>query len=301
MKSVRFLLAMGCFVWLLFSCKKEYSNETPYQKATGSLYDSTGNCIYDRVAGTFYAGITPDPDTNYIEIKVNVTSIGAYTISTDLQNGLQFANTGVFTKTGINTILLKPVGKPIHDSITTFTASFDSSFCTISIDFKDTVNSNPVTVFGWQFSTADETFRGTLDTAYFGDSALWQQNGKILNITGFTSSKRDSALVIWIYLTYGNITPGTFTTYVPPQSNNASYFYFFKNVSNSIGTAIFESSGATGTNIGTNITITLAPYDSNKNIVSGTFSGTAEIFQNGYDTGKTTDITDGSFTVSFHQ
>src|SRR6516225_10773844 len=106
-------LCVACLVLVLFSCQKEYSVDT-YSgvNAQGSLWDSTGACLPETVHGTFYDGITPGADTAYVEVQVNVSQAGTYSITSDLQNGFQFFDSGFFSNTGLNVIHLKPIGIP---------------------------------------------------------------------------------------------------------------------------------------------------------------------------------------------
>src|ERR1700745_611013 len=123
------LLLVAAFVITAFlnSCSKEYSFEQAVSvgNAVFSLKDSLGNCLPDSVHGTFYNGVTPGPDTAYVEIQVNVDSPGNYRIYTDLQNGFMFADSGFFNVTGVATVRLKPIGTPILNIPTNFTVTFD--------------------------------------------------------------------------------------------------------------------------------------------------------------------------------
>lgn len=83
------------FSFILFAialgCQKELSFESDIAK--GTLKDSIGICFPQTLHGTFYNGITPGgADTAYIEVKVNVTKTGSYSILTDMQNGFGFAS-----------------------------------------------------------------------------------------------------------------------------------------------------------------------------------------------------------------
>jgi hypothetical protein len=139
MKNILSLvLIISCFA-LYSSCQKEISEENGngLENAQGSLWDTLGNCLPDSVHGTFYNGITPGSDTCFVEIQVNVTQTGSYNISTDLQNGFQFVDSGFFNATGINIIRLKPIGTPIIPVTTVFSVSFDTSACSFVVDVKD--------------------------------------------------------------------------------------------------------------------------------------------------------------------
>src|SRR5207244_1654724 len=87
--------------------------------------------------GTFYNGVTPGSDTAFVEIQVNVDSIGSYRIYTDLQDGFMFADSGFFSTSGINTIRLKPIGTPILNITTNFTVRFDTTACNFTVNVHD--------------------------------------------------------------------------------------------------------------------------------------------------------------------
>ena len=244
-KILSSLAVISCCALLFSSCQKDYSLEKGVtQIATGSLWDSAGNCLPDTVIGTFYNGVTPGSDTAYVEIQVNVTQTGSYNITTGKgENGLVFSDSGFFSNTGLNTIRLKPIGTPILNSPTTFNVSFDSSFCSFTVNVQDSTGTglggqqdttgqggDPDDNSGsWQFTTAGKTFGGSIDTAFVGlDTAIWGSGGKVLDFVGFTSDVRDSAMFFWLYLPNGTITPGTYETKLEPPSN-AGVFAFVDN------------------------------------------------------------------------
>src|SRR3954463_15461616 len=132
------IIAIG-FFFLFFSCQKEYSleQETSVGVAKGSLKDSLGNCLPDSLHGTFYNGVTPGGDTAFVDIQVNVDSVGNYRIYTDLQNGFMFADSGFFNTTGITTVRLKPIGTPILNISTNFTVTFDTTACGFTVNVQD--------------------------------------------------------------------------------------------------------------------------------------------------------------------
>jgi len=115
----------------LSSCYKEYSvdrkNSSPF--AQGTLKDSTGYCLHDSAIGTYYTGATPGADTNFIELQLHITHAGTYNISTDLQNGFRFADSGYVYGKGDTIIHLKPIGMPAATDATFFTLSFNGDVC----------------------------------------------------------------------------------------------------------------------------------------------------------------------------
>jgi hypothetical protein len=313
MKKILSLLAIISCCGLLFSsCQKDYSVEKGQtQSATGSLWDSAGNCLPDTVIGTFYNGVTPGSDTAYVEIQVNVTQTGSYNITTGKgENGLVFSDSGFFSNTGLNTIRLKPIGTPILNSPTTFNVSFDSSFCSFTVNVQDSTGTglggqqdttgqggDPDDFSGnWQFATdSGGFFAGTFDTAVIiKDSTIWGSGGQMLYMGGFTNASTDSAITLIIYLPNGVIAPGTYNNQLNPPANGSLFAF---NFTTGNGDPIYEAIPSSSTPIG-DVTITISSYDNSTHVVTGTFSGTAE--DDAYD-GKTIGIVNGNFTATVTQ
>lgn len=284
--STFFILSAIVFT---IACSKDYSFEKPVDQrmAKGRLTDTAGNCYADSVAGTFYNGVTPGPDTAYVQINVWVDSVGNYVIKTDLQNGFSFSDSGFFNTPGLNTIKLKPVGTPILQKTTDFTVSFDSTFCSFSVLVNDSTgtglggNPNLDTInnsdTAWYFSDDQQKYNGSIDSALVYFDTLSNTNFLIIN--GTTAATGDSLLLITIPTDSGVIVPGVYNT------NLGSGFYFSiftGSVTQPIYVAQADSRGA-------NITIIL-DYDATNKIVTGTFSGTAVDLS-----GNIKNITEGKF------
>jgi hypothetical protein len=75
--------------------------------STQSVYNIT-QC---QVSGAYYAGVPVTPN-NTIFCAVEVISVGAYTISTPIINGISFSATGIFTTPGLHTVILQASGTP---------------------------------------------------------------------------------------------------------------------------------------------------------------------------------------------
>lgn len=118
---------------LIFSgCQKEKSVELT-APAAGSLKSSiTGDCNPITIKGVYKAG-SALADTNYVDIEVNVSKAGSYTISTDTVNGYSFKGTGNFTSAGTNQVRLKASGKPLLDGDDIFEVQFDTTSCSFSV------------------------------------------------------------------------------------------------------------------------------------------------------------------------
>jgi hypothetical protein len=69
---------------------------------------------------------------HYVDVQVNVTLGGSFTIKSDSINGYSFKKTGTVS-TGVNTIRLYASGKPIATGTNTFTIIYGGTACNFSI------------------------------------------------------------------------------------------------------------------------------------------------------------------------
>lgn len=90
------------------------------------------NCTSFNVNGS-YSTSTNLNATNTITASVNVTSLGAYTISSNALNGISFSATGVFTTLGTQTVTLTGSGKPVAAGSNNYTISGGGNTCSVSI------------------------------------------------------------------------------------------------------------------------------------------------------------------------
>lgn len=256
------------------ACQKEVSKETGtvVVEADGSLQDSLGNCYTSVVHGTFYNGVTPGSDTAYVELTVNVATAGTYSISTDLQNGFLFADSGFFNATGLNVIKLKPIGTPILQKPTTFSVAFDTTICGFTINVQDSTgtglgggngggDTTGIAEGEWEFYTDSGYFHGTIDTAAKDDTL----GITYLAINGKTAG--DSTLVLAIFFPGTEIVPGIYTTQGSPMST--AIFGFSDQNDSTIYFAVNDPS------VASLVTVTITSYDSITKEVKGTFSGVA--------------------------
>ncbi|MBL7742786.1 MAG: hypothetical protein JNN00_04845 [Chitinophagaceae bacterium] len=138
-KRFLFLLVITGLV-LMNACQKEYSFENGTGPSAGTLQDDgAGDCLPKTVAGAYVVGTILNGTTNYIEVQVNVTTAGSYTIYTDTVNGVYFRATGVFTTTGLNTVTLKGNGTPVAAGIHNFIVSYGTSGCSIAVTTSGTL------------------------------------------------------------------------------------------------------------------------------------------------------------------
>jgi hypothetical protein len=260
------IIAFILFI-ILFGCIKEFSFEN--NNASGTLRDSAGMCFTEKVYGTFYNGVAP-ADTAYVEVKVNVFKAGNYNIHTDLQNGVRFADSGTFENTGINTIKLKPEGKPLLPTSDDFNIFFDTSICAVTINIRDSnelsnhaIDTLPLN--NWQFTDTKRniTYHGVLQKNYILTLGLL----KVLVLSSKNAQQEgDSTFMINIALPHGIIETGTYTSDDPP--NGIVFKTFSDACINCAGGGLIPlSSGAT-------VVFIITGYDATTKIVKGTFSGT---------------------------
>src|SRR5437762_139637 len=93
---------------LMNACQKEHSLESGNGPSEGLLQDDgAGDCLPKTVAGAYVVGTALTGTSNYIDVQVNVTKTGTFTIYTDTVNGMYFRVSGIFTTLGLNTVRLK--------------------------------------------------------------------------------------------------------------------------------------------------------------------------------------------------
>jgi hypothetical protein len=132
-KQVLAFLTLACFTVFFAGCAKEKSFETGFGPSAGSLQsETTGDCLPKNVAGIYEATVALNA-TNYIEVDVDITTAGSYTIRTDTVNGYSFSAQGYFTQTGIQTVKLTGSGKPENRGINNFIVKYAGTTCGIAV------------------------------------------------------------------------------------------------------------------------------------------------------------------------
>ncbi|MBS1946748.1 MAG: hypothetical protein JST47_03185 [Bacteroidetes bacterium] len=278
----------------VFGCSKELSYESSAVPsgvaATGTLKDSSGNCMAIITNGTYYNGVAILGDTSYVEVTINVATAGSYNIQSDRQNGFQFAGTGVFTNTGAQTINLKASGTPIAKGATSFILSFNGTACNFAITVQDSTgrgsnnngssDTSGIALNQWQFLANGHTYSGSIQSAMFTSLA----GGNLLTIIGPTASGTDTVFDVNIQFSGNTIDTGTYLT-----SNAGTSFALQK--ADSLGAINVFSANATNSHNVVNLTIN--SYNNTSKVVFGTFSGQA------WDAnGVSTSVTNGKFKAT---
>jgi hypothetical protein len=133
MRYLRICVSLLLSVSFIISCQKEKSYETDKTPARGSLHSNLDDECFPKDVKGIYLATTALTADNYIEVEVEVTSPGAYNISTDTVNGYSFKGSGNFATVGTNVIKLSGNGTPTAAGTNNFLITFDSTFCYVPV------------------------------------------------------------------------------------------------------------------------------------------------------------------------
>lgn len=128
-------------LFAISSCKKETANPpvtnppvTPEPTtAVFTLLDGAGNCNTIRVEGAYISG-EPLNANNRLELQVNVTTAGTYSLSVNSGNGYGFSASGTFTATGSQQLILSGSGTPVNTTINNLSITSQGSTCSFAIE-----------------------------------------------------------------------------------------------------------------------------------------------------------------------
>lgn len=198
-----FLLVSGLV--LINACLKEHSEEGGAGPSQGSLQeDGTGDCFPKTVAGNYVVGTALVTTTNYVDVQVNVTTAGLYTIYTDTVNGIYFRASGTFSTTGTNTVRLKGFGTPAAIGVSNFIVAYGTSVCTVAVNV---VGAPAVfTLDGAPNACMNATVAGT----YTSGTALDASNTVTIHVTVTTAGSYNISTTVSNGITFAG--SGTLTT-----------------------------------------------------------------------------------------
>ena len=217
---------------------------------------------------------------------VNVQRAGIYTIATDTVNGMTFGSNGVFSRTGIQSLVLRGTGTPVRPGIDSLTVRAGGSYCRYGLKTDSATGTNPnptgptAADSTWSFSQGTLFFHGGTDSTFF-DTLPAPAGDTIAIISGGKYPTYDSGFVIYIPAPGKVIKPGTYNTNSINRTTSAAFSFLDKT-----GVAIYDANIST---VGKNITVVVA-YDAATKTVSGTFTGTAS-----NAAGASVPITNGKF------
>ena len=185
MKKQHLILTLLSMALVFMACQKEYSFESSKNLSQGSLsLDGTGDCLPKTVVGTYEEALALDGEVNYIQVEVNVTMAGNYTISTDTVNGMFFRASGIFTTTGLQTVTLAGSGTPMAFGISNFVVTYSQSQCIVAVTILPVGGGEPaeITLDGDPNNCTNFQLEGT----YVTGIPLNAGNRVILNVNALT-------------------------------------------------------------------------------------------------------------------
>ena len=97
--------------------------------AAFTLQGAGAACMNAVVSGSFVKNQALTAASK-VDVQVNVTTIGSYTLSTNTVNGFAFSGAGSFAATGLQTISLRANGTPLNEGAITFTVTAGANTCT---------------------------------------------------------------------------------------------------------------------------------------------------------------------------
>ena len=146
--------------------------------AVFTLGGSPGNCTGFTANGTYTVG-TPLTAANTVIMDVNVTAVGTYAITTNLQNGIIYSATGTFTATGPQTVTLVGNGVPLVGGAFNYTATGAGNSCIFSITATGSGGTAVFLLNGAPLNCTGAVANGT----YTAGAALTAANTVTLNVT----------------------------------------------------------------------------------------------------------------------
>ncbi len=146
MKYFRLSFLLFSFAFIVASCQKELSYEAGLGKGTLKK-DATGECLPINVNGSYQKDTLLKPIINFVEVQVNASEVGSYSIKTDTINGYSFSGAGIFNVQGVNTVRLIGSGKPLAPGFDMFTVTFDTSICKFNVTVTGAGGSGTASVF----------------------------------------------------------------------------------------------------------------------------------------------------------
>lgn len=131
MRIFKTLLLVAATFTAFLSCQKELEYDNSGVSAGTLKKDAGGDCLPVVING-IYSMDSVLTAVNYVDVQVNVSFPGSFTIKSDSVNGYSFSKTGSVVL-GLNTIRLYAAGKPLATGVNTFTITYGTSTCSFDI------------------------------------------------------------------------------------------------------------------------------------------------------------------------
>ena len=137
MKFVGFISLLALSLFIVLSCRREYSLEnTLAGSSTGSIKTFNGDCMPSGSSGIFKKSVAVD-SFNYIFVDINVITTGTYIIKSDTVNRISFKGEGFFETTGIHTDRLIASGTPFTNGTVPYSVKYGGKKCIVNVFTTD--------------------------------------------------------------------------------------------------------------------------------------------------------------------
>ena len=239
----------------------------------GSAAQYTIDCLSVTPNGSYDEGVALGP-SNTVDLDLNVTTPGVYSISVGPINGMTFAASGTFASAGPASITLQGSGTPANDGTFTFTLP---GSCTFDIDV------NAGATIDWKFNDGATLVQGSFD---FGDLQTVSVPPFVLTNFLYSGSNANADFTLILADVAGGITNGEQYSTTSPTANNVVF-----DVTDGSGNTLYEANNQIA---GLTFKVTVTSHNTATKTMTGTFSGTVKD-----GAGNTKTITNGTFTGTY--
>ena len=177
----------GTFIFHLPDTTGCYFSVTVSNKPSAefTLSGAPDDCSNPVVKGSYNVGV-PMTSGNVVPINVDVTTPGAYTIVTNVVNGISFSASGTFTTPGAQQVILQAIGKPEAADTSRFLLNAGASQCAFNVTID---NAEPVATYvlqsglhAWHLYRWHTTYGGE----YVNRKCVCNRCGKLYDINSPT-------------------------------------------------------------------------------------------------------------------
>ena len=249
-----------------------------------ATFNLSGNCNASHVNGTYITGVPLDAGDT-VNIRVNVTKPGAYSIETPAVKGISFIATGTFTTTGNYPVTLTGSGTPVTAGNTTIPVTIAGAACSFVVPVSgDTMNS---TMF-WRYTADGIDQQGILDSGIVstGVNMLYPSNTiNTMQVYGAADGPLLAPLTFQLFVSRINheLTTGSYHPAINGSTDFIGFALHFDMTGNLSASADFPD-----------FTIFVTAYNDTTRLVEGNFIGPVID-----EFGQTHTITNGAFRTYF--
>lgn len=244
----------------------------------------SGNCNAIHVNGIYKEGMSLDAGDT-VNILVNVTSPGSYSIETSAVNGISFSATGAFTTTGNYLVTLTGSGTPVSAGSTTIPVTIAGTSCSFIVPVtSDTTNHDMF----WRYTVDGLDEQGILDSGIVSTSVnmLYPLNTiHTMQVYGAADGPFVAPLTFQLYISRINhaLVTGSYHPAIDGSTDFIGFVLHFDSTGNLSASATLPG-----------FTMFVTTYNETTRLVEGNFIGPVID-----EFGQTHTITKGAFRTYF--